>query len=106
MKINQFFDEIRSLVQGFKLPYNIEFYKQIAENAFEFLNQNSEYCKNLQNHYIDFLEAVFLKINSKTSLKSKMMKEENILTVTNLVEKNKAKELITYIEIFVFSPPG
>ena len=105
MKINQYFDEVRQLLQGFKLPNPIEFYYHVAETAFEFVNQNIEFCRDLQHNYIDFLEAVFIKMNSKADLRSKMIPEDNILTITNLNNQTEKLNIKKIVELIIFSPP-
>jgi len=105
LKINQYFDEVRQLIQGFKLPNPIEFYYHVAETAFEFANQNVEYCKDLQHNYIDFLEAVFRRMNSRADLRSKMIREEKMLTITTLTNQTQQLNVNEIVELIIYAPP-
>jgi hypothetical protein len=103
-KINQFFEEVRQLIQGYKLPMPINFYYQVAETAFDLANQNMELFSD-QHNYIDFLEAVFHKMNSRSDLRSKMIKEENILTITNLKNEKQELNVNQIVELLIYAPP-
>ena len=48
-KISQFFEELRTMLQGFNLPMPFQFYYKVAETAFDFANFYKDKFKNENN---------------------------------------------------------
>ena len=106
-KISQFFDEIRIMLQGFSLPMPLEFYYKVGETAFDYI----DYFKmsthltlpDLHSTYIDFLETVHSIVDQTVTLKSRVIKQDNIMTYDTLIQNTlKAR---TVVEIIIYAPP-
>jgi hypothetical protein len=102
-KINQFFEEVRIMLQGFTLPMPMSFYYKVAETAFSFANKFYENCKNLNSSYIDFIEVIHSIIDTTVDLKSRTIKADNIMTYDTLLKNEiKSKKVV---EIIIYAPP-
>lgn len=102
-KINQFFEEIRLMTQGFSLPMPLEFYYKVADVSFEFANKLKGQITDLHSNYIDFIEVIHSIIDDSISLKSRAIKFDNIMTYNTLIQ-NQLKSK-TIIEIIIYAPP-
>lgn len=102
-KISQFFDETRSMLQGFNLPMPIEFYYKVAETAFDFANYYHDKITDLHSSYIDFIETIHSIVDESVTLKSRAIQLDNIMTYDYLI-KNQLKAKKT-IEIVIYAPP-
>lgn len=111
-KISQFFEELRTMLQGFNLPMPFQFYYKVAETAFDFANFYKDKFKNennpngtleLHGTYIDFVETVHSIIDDTVSLKSRIISQNNIMTYDYLIRNALKQKKI--IEIIIFAPP-
>ena len=76
-KISQFFEELRTMLQGFNLPMPFQFYYKVAETAFDFANFYRDKFKNENNEngiydlhgtYIDFIETIHSIVDDTVNL--------------------------------------
>lgn len=102
-KINQFFEEVRIMLQGYNLPMPMSFYYRVAETAFAFANKFYGKCSNLHRSYIDFLEVIHSIIDQTVDLKSRVIKGDNIMTYDYLVKNELISKKV--IEIIIYAPP-
>jgi hypothetical protein len=102
-KINQFFEEVRIMLANYTLPMPLSFYYKVAETAFAFLNRFPEKCQNLHSCYIDFLEIILGSIDNTVNLKSKAIRQDNVMTYDNLIKNEYIKEKT--VELVIFAPP-
>ena len=111
-KISQFFEELRSMLQGFNLPMPFQFYYKVAETAFEFANYYHNLFKNdnnengifdLHGSYIDFIETIHSIVDDTVTLKSRIISQNNIMTYDYLIRNALKQKKI--IEIIIFAPP-
>ena len=104
-KISQFFEETRSMLQGFNLPMPIEFYYKVAETAFDFANYYKDrgVLPDLHSTYIDFIETIHSIVDESVNLKSRVIQLDNIMTYDYLIKNTlKAKKIV---EIIIYAPP-
>ena len=111
-KISQFFEELRTMLQGFNLPMPFQFYYKVAETAFEFANYYKDKFKNENNEdgifdlhgsYIDFIETIHSIVDDTVNLKSRIISQNNIMTYDYLIRNALKQKKI--IEIIIFAPP-
>ena len=111
-KISQFFEELRTMLQGFNLPMPFQFYYKVAETAFDFANFYKDKFKNdnnpngtldLHGSYIDFIETIHSIVDDTVNLKSRIISQNNIMTYDYLI-RNALKQR-KVIEIIIFAPP-
>ena len=111
-KISQFFEELRSMLQGFNLPMPFQFYYKVAETAFDFANYYKDKFKNdnnpngeldLHGSYIDFIETIHSLVDDTVNLKSRIISQNNIMTYDYLIRNALKQRKI--IEIIIFAPP-
>ena len=111
-KISQFFEELRSMLQGFNLPMPFQFYYKVAETAFDFANYYKDKFKNdnnkdgeldLHGSYIDFIETIHSIVDDTVNLKSRIISQDNYLTYDYLIRNTLKQRKI--IEIIIFAPP-
>ena len=111
-KISQFFEELRTMLQGFNLPMPFQFYYKVAETAFDFANYYKDKFKNennpdgeldLHGSYIDFIETIHSIVDDTVNLKSRIISQDNFLTYDYLIRNALKQRKI--IEIIIFSPP-
>ena len=111
-KISQFFEELRSMLQGFNLPMPFQFYYKVAETAFDFANYYKSKFKNENNEegeldlhgsYIDFIETIHSIVDDTVNLKSRIISQNNIMTYDYLIRNALKQRKI--IEIIIFAPP-
>ena len=111
-KISQFFEELRTMLQGFNLPMPFQFYYKVAETAFEFANFYKDRFKNdnnpngdldLHGSYIDFIETIHSIVDDTVNLKSRIISQNNIMTYDYLIRNALNQKKI--IEIIIFAPP-
>ena len=111
-KISQFFEELRTMLQGFNLPMPFQFYYKVAETAFEFANFYKDKFKNennphgifdLHGTYIDFIETIHSIVDDTVNLKSRIISQNNIMTYDYLIRNALKQKKV--IEIIIFAPP-
>ena len=111
-KISQFFEELRTMLQGFNLPMPFQFYYKVAETAFDFANFYKDKFKNdnnpygtldLHGSYIDFIETIHSIVDDTVNLKSRIISQNNIMTYDYLIRNALKQRKI--IEIIIFAPP-
>jgi hypothetical protein len=111
-KISQFFEELRSMLQGFNLPMPFQFYYKVAETSFDFANFYKDKFKNdnnidgeldLHGSYIDFIETIHSIVDDTVNLKSRIISQNNIMTYDYLIRNALKQRKI--IEIIIFAPP-
>ena len=111
-KISQFFEELRTMLQGFNLPMPFQFYYKVAETAFDFANFYKNKFKNdnnpygildLHGSYIDFIETIHSIVDDTVNLKSRIISQNNIMTYDYLIRNALKQRKI--IEIIIFAPP-
>ena len=111
-KISQFFEELRTMLQGFNLPMPFQFYYKVAETAFDFANYYKDMFKNennpdgeldLHGSYIDFIETIHSIVDDTVNLKSRIISQNNIMTYDYLIRNALNQRKI--IEIIIFAPP-
>ena len=111
-KISQFFEELRTMLQGFNLPMPFQFYYKVAETAFDFANFYKDKFKNennkdgeldLHGSYIDFVETIHSIVDDTVNLKSRIISQNNIMTYDYLIRNALKQRKI--IEIIIFAPP-
>ena len=111
-KISQFFEELRTMLQGFNLPMPFQFYYKVAETAFEFANFYKDKFKNdnnpngeldLHGSYIDFIETIHSIVDDTVNLKSRIISQNNIMTYDYLIRNALKQKKV--IEIIIFAPP-
>ena len=111
-KISQFFEELRSMLQGFNLPMPFQFYYKVAETAFEFANFYKDKFKNEKNEngeldlhgsYIDFIETIHSIVDDTVNLKSRIISQNNIMTYDYLIRNALKQKKV--IEIIIYAPP-
>ena len=111
-KISQFFEELRTMLQGFNLPMPFQFYYKVAETAFEFANYYKDKFKNENNEkgefdlhgtYIDFIETIHSIVDDTVNLKSRIISQNNIMTYDYLIRNALNQKKI--VEIIIFAPP-
>ena len=102
-KINQFFEEVRVMLQGYTLPMPMHFYYKVAETAFAFVNKYYSKCENLHSFYIDFIETIHSIIDQTVDLKSRAIKCDNIMTYDYLIKNELISKKV--IEIIIYAPP-
>jgi hypothetical protein len=102
-KINQFFEEVRIMLSNYTLPMPLSFYYKVAETAFAFVKRFPEKCTDLHSCYIDFLEIILGSIDTTVNLKSKAIKQDNIMTYDNLIKNEYLKEKT--VEVVIYAPP-
>ena len=111
-KISQFFEELRTMLQGFNLPMPFQFYYKVAETAFDFANYYRDKFKNennpdgefdLHGSYIDFIETIHSIVDDTVNLKSRIISQNNIMTYDYLIRNALNQRKI--IEIIIFAPP-
>ena len=100
-KISQFFEELRTMLQGFNLPMPFQFYYKVAETAFDFANYYKDKFKNdnnikgefdLHGSYIDFIETIHSIVDDTVTLKSRIIQQNNILTYDYLIKNTLKKK--------------
>ena len=111
-KISQFFEELRTMLQGFNLPMPFQFYYKVAETAFDFANFYKDKFKNENNEngiydlhgtYIDFIETIHSIVDDTVNLKSRIISQNNIMTYDYLIRNALKQKKV--IEIIIFAPP-
>ena len=111
-KISQFFEELRTMLQGFNLPMPFQFYYKVAETAFDFANYYKDKFKNdnnkdgeldLHGSYIDFIETIHSIVDDTVNLKSRIISQNNIMTYDYLIRNALNQRKI--VEIIIFAPP-
>ena len=111
-KISQFFEELRTMLQGFNLPMPFQFYYRVAETAFDFANYYKDKFKNennpdgefdLHGTYIDFIETIHSIVDDTVNLKSRIISQNNIMTYDYLIRNALNQRRV--IEIIIFAPP-
>ena len=111
-KISQFFEELRTMLQGFNLPMPFQFYYKVAETAFDFANFYKDKFKNEKNEngiydlhgtYIDFIETIHSIVDDTVNLKSRIISQNNIMTYDYLIRNALKQKKV--IEIIIFAPP-
>lgn len=113
-KINQFFDEIRTILTGYILPMPMEFYYKVAEVAFQFIEtipandfflNRGEY--ELRGNYLDFLETVLKMVDKTVDLRTQAINEAGIINTEKLLSKNKNlnNKVNQTTEVYIYVPP-
>lgn len=112
-KINQFFDEIRTILTGYILPMPMEFYYKVAEVAFNFIEilPKDMFINRgeieLRGNYIDFLEIVLKMVDKTVDLRTQAISEAGIVNTEYLMNKshNTPKIQNQTTEIYIYVPP-